>query len=317
MSNVVVLQNYQLTKEPGLHYRIVCMTGDKRGEVYYIKGKRILLGRSKESDIVIYDSQSSREHAELSKFGSSYVITDLKSNNGIAVNGKKIKQILLKTKDRIVIGKTVYKFEILKINENNLGGHLALKRKEIEEKRVEVGSAQKKRKALILLVFVLGISFLISEDEEPEKKQAIVQREGRNNNFFRRVQRKKQEKKSDELQKRIDTIMQRGTRELREGNYDRAINEFNLALIVDSQNARALAYKRKSKELQDVEIQSYFDQASRDFESYNISSVVKNYCQIIKILENSPEDERRKSADENLLHLVNEYGVDKDAASCN
>ena len=42
--------------------------------------------------------------------------------------------------------------------------------------------------------------------------------------------------------KKLEIIYQRGLREAREGNYFRAINEFNLALILSPNNSRARFY---------------------------------------------------------------------------
>ena len=315
MGNVVVLKNYQLTKEAGQHHRIVCMTGERRGEVYYIRSKRVLLGRSKDADIPIYDAQSSREHAELSKVGPTYIITDLKSNNGVVVNGQKIKQTRLKSRDRIIIGKTVYKYEIINIREEKLSvinpGEDQTGAPEIKEE------GKKKSKAIVVLVAIAAAMFFLFEEEgtdtnKPKKKQLI-----RSNGQTREIKKVKESKQEKEVKKRLDTIMQKGIRELREGNYYRAISEFSLALIIDPQNSRGLAYKRKAKDLQDKEISSYFDQASRDIENYNNYQAIKNYCQVIKILEDFPEDDRRKSAEESLAELADREGGNESAINCN
>ena len=312
MGNVVVLKNYQYPEEKGCHYRIVCMTGKKRGEVYYIKSKRILLGRSREADITIYDSQSSREHVELSRVGSDYILTDLNSNNGVFVNGKKVKQVSLKTKDRITIGTTIYKYEIIDVESSDVTRKAQVKK----DKGVVKEEKGKKRKGTLILILLAGVAFLALEEDGVKNKKIGLKKMTKISR--RSIQREspRRLKKNKEVEYRLNTIIQRGIRELREKNYYRAIGEFNLALIVDPKAPRALAYRRKAKDLLDKEIESYFDQAARDFSSFHYDKAIKNYCQIIKIMEDLKEDERYKSAKENLEELVVTFGVRRSAINC-
>ena len=314
MGNVVVLNNYQLIKSPGRHHRIVCMTGEKRGEVYYIKSKRILMGRSKQADIIIYDLQSSREHAEISLLGNNYILTDLGSNNGVVVDGRKIKQIKLKNKDRIIIGKTVYKYEIVNVEDKQLGALLPAG-KSSSEGQLSLAPPKKKNKNILILVSV-AVVILLLMDDSTDSKQKVVNKIQNVDKELKDVQRKIKSDKNQEIEDRMNIIMHRGVRELREGNYYRAIGEFNTALIVAPTSSRALAYKRKAKDLLDQEIDAYFDQAARDFESYHYDKVIKSYCQILRVLENFPEDERYKSAKGNIKQLVDNFEVEKNALDC-
>src|SRR5436305_7512319 len=60
-------------------------------------GKRIVvgsggvtLGRSRQCDVVLQDANVSRQHAEIRPRGGSWVLTDLGSTNGSAINGRQI-----------------------------------------------------------------------------------------------------------------------------------------------------------------------------------------------------------------------------------
>ena len=314
MGNVVVLKDYQYPAEKGCHYRIICMTGGKKGEVYYIKSKRVLLGRSRDADIMVYDSQSSREHAELSRVGSDYILTDMSSNNGIFVNGKKINQVSLKNKDRIIIGKTIYKYEVIDVEGNDL-----IEKEQVKKEENVINEEKGKKKVFFLLALLAGVAFLTLKDGEKNKKvspKKVINISSRPVQKQKQKQKQKLSKQDEELEYRLNTVIQRGIRELREKNYYRAIWEFNLALIVDSKSPRAIAYRQKAKGLLDKEIESYFDQAARDFSSFHYDKAIKNYCQIIKIMEDSKEDERYKSAKENLEKLVTKFRVRKNAIDC-
>lgn len=309
-NSVVVLKDYQMTNEVGNHHRLLCMSGPKKGEVYYLKSKRITLGRDNKCDIRIEDSKSSRVHAELVKIRDEYVYTDLKSNNGSIINGKKIRQTNLKNKDRIIIGKTVLKYEQVSVEDEE--DTFSIK---TQDEKSEVKEEGKKKKVLYLLGLVLVIVLLLPSEEKVEKRRVRQQNNNMNDEFVR-IQKDRQFKKDQKIKKQLDVIMQRGIRELREENYYRAISEFNMALILSPQNGRANAFKEKAKQGLDQDIDNFFALAARDFESLNYIRSIKSYCAIIKMLEYNPDDERRKSAEKNIKDIINKTEVDEREGRC-
>ena len=320
MGNIVVLKNYQLINEPGFHHRIICMTGEKRGDIYYIKSNRIILGRNKKADITIYDSQSSREHAEVVKVDNQYFITDLKSHNGLTVNGRRVKQAKLKTKDRIVIGKTVYKYEIIEVTSENSKNNELEKREITPAEQEGLGTVKEKNKkkpVVIALTVVIILFIMMGGGENSIEKKPLLGGDKKNllSNLLLKSKKKDRDKKDQEISKE-NIAIQKGIREMREGNYQRAIREFDLALLSSSHSKRALAYKKKAQDLMDEEIERYFDQAARDFESFYHTRALKSYCQIVKILEDRPEDERYKSAQENIDYIINQSRINKNEARC-
>ena len=64
------------------------------------------LGRSRDCDIVVQDSNASRLHAEIRHIGLDYFIIDSNSTNGTIVNGQRIRRHALAHGDRIQIGTT-------------------------------------------------------------------------------------------------------------------------------------------------------------------------------------------------------------------
>ncbi len=70
-----------------------------------VKGK-IIIGRSKDNNLILSDKTVSRRHAEIVKTKEGYLLTDLGSYNGIKVNEKSVQSILLKHNDKIRIGVT-------------------------------------------------------------------------------------------------------------------------------------------------------------------------------------------------------------------
>ncbi len=71
-----------------------------------------VIGRSRECDIVLDDSNVSRRHAELRPVLDGWTIVDLGSTNGVTVNGRRIAHSeLLRPGDRIGLGSTTLHFE--------------------------------------------------------------------------------------------------------------------------------------------------------------------------------------------------------------
>ena len=71
-----------------------------------INKRTTILGRSRECDIVVHDSNASRQHAEIRHIGLDYFIVDSNSTNGTLVNGQRIRRHALAHGDRILIGTT-------------------------------------------------------------------------------------------------------------------------------------------------------------------------------------------------------------------
>jgi FHA domain-containing protein len=73
-----------------------------------------VIGRSRECDIVLQDSNVSRRHAEIRPTGGDgWSIADLGSTNGVKVNGRKISSATpLKAGDQIAVGTVDVQFEV-------------------------------------------------------------------------------------------------------------------------------------------------------------------------------------------------------------
>jgi tetratricopeptide (TPR) repeat protein len=81
--------------------KLVIFRGDAVESETRLTGTTVCIGRDSRNDVVLDDSQKgvSRFHAEIRADGGGYVIVDLKSRNGIWVNGQRIKE-----KARLALG---------------------------------------------------------------------------------------------------------------------------------------------------------------------------------------------------------------------
>jgi Protein of unknown function (DUF3662)/Inner membrane component of T3SS, cytoplasmic domain len=71
-----------------------------------------VIGRSRDCDVVLSDTNVSRRHAEIRPAGDAWIITDLGSTNGVRVNGRQVSSAPLKPGDDIVVGTVDVRFEV-------------------------------------------------------------------------------------------------------------------------------------------------------------------------------------------------------------
>jgi len=96
--------------DPALDRRQALLVGEGRRNV--LGGNRVVVGRSREADIVLADPNVSRRHAELRRDEGGWHVVDLGSTNGIKVNGRRVDQAGLSPGDQITIGVTDLTFEL-------------------------------------------------------------------------------------------------------------------------------------------------------------------------------------------------------------
>jgi FhaA, N-terminal domain/FHA domain len=74
------------------------------GKKNVLAGERLTIGRSRECEVVVDDPNVSRRHAELRKTIEGWMVVDLGSTNGVKVNGKRVKEEVLRPGDKITLG---------------------------------------------------------------------------------------------------------------------------------------------------------------------------------------------------------------------
>lgn len=91
-------------------FKLTLIEGELDTSVFMM-GDNTSIGRSPSNDITLKAPKVSRQHAAINKYNNQYIIIDLKSSNGVYVNGAKIDEYVLHEGDEVSIGGYRFKFE--------------------------------------------------------------------------------------------------------------------------------------------------------------------------------------------------------------
>jgi predicted component of type VI protein secretion system len=90
--------------------RLVVKAGTTDREEYPLEpGKRCVIGRSREADVIVKDQLASRRHCVLeADADGQWLLTDQNSSNGTLVNGQRVTERSLHDGDLVQVGKAVF-----------------------------------------------------------------------------------------------------------------------------------------------------------------------------------------------------------------
>jgi len=341
--NVRVTNELKNPTEPGVHYRLLCMTGPNKGMVYYLIGKRAIIGRSEVADIQIVDTKISREHAELSFAGNGYTVTDLGAQNGIIVNDKKISQKKLADNEKMVIGQTVFKYNIIEVSNSDVAvivnndlpvapielikqnkGKISKKPTSFSGNEFEGGkkinTSEKNsgpRMLVISCVVIIVLIVLFSKDDTP--KQSTTRHTGSINDIEKDFNLPKSKNKSPDdvvVKRKLENYIHSGRREFSEGNYFRAMEDFRLALLLSPNDGHASFYLSKAKQNLDDDIRKNLEKGRQEQDSKKLQAAIVSFCGVVQLIQNYPDDERYKNAMLSISTIESELGLEKGEVKC-
>jgi hypothetical protein len=173
------------------------------------------------------------------------------------------------------------------------------------------------------MIFLAGLFiYMILDDDKsnPEgsgksKKQTSSSYQDVSGEYLAQL-KKRQANEDKAVKEKLNVIYQRGLREFREGNYFRAIAEFNLALIISPGDSYAEYHLRKTKERLDKTIEEFTIRAQRDEGALKFQSSIVSYCSIIRLLYTVPEDPRYKNAEKQIKELETIMGLEPGETNC-
>jgi pSer/pThr/pTyr-binding forkhead associated (FHA) protein len=91
-------------------FQLVIAEGKESGREFIFDQNSVLIGRTTECDIILYDSGVSRTHARIFSEGPLFFVEDLGSSNGTKVNGELVKRQGLNEGDKITLGPVIFAF---------------------------------------------------------------------------------------------------------------------------------------------------------------------------------------------------------------
>lgn len=98
---------------------LVFLSGELIAVPIPLEREDVILGRALEADVRVNDTQVSRQHARVTavrnvaKNSDEYTLIDLDSRNGTFLNGRRIRRETLENGDKITIGETILRFDLL------------------------------------------------------------------------------------------------------------------------------------------------------------------------------------------------------------
>lgn len=317
---VKIVKSIKAPKEPGKYYRLLCMTGKNKGLSYYLGNKRVVMGRSEKVDVQVLDTKSSREHAELALVGGQYVLTDLGSQNGVIVNDLKVSQHRLKENDKIIIGQTVYKYNEIDVKSADLLSAEDIDEDDEDEEEIKEGKSKsikekKKPNLIVILLVIVGVAFLIPS-EDGNKSQKRGKRMANINAEKITIDAPREVEIDKDIRDKLKAFLHRGQREYREGNYFRAIEQFELALILVPNHGNASFYLKKTKQAAKDYLFKLKEKAAQDKDALKLTSALNQYCAIVSFLQDDPENERYKEAEKQIEILEEQLGYEKGEVKC-
>jgi DNA-binding NtrC family response regulator len=91
-------------------YRLQVLSGELRGREIEVQNDRVVIGKSRQCDVVLPDESVSRQHVEIRREGDAYRVIDRGSTNGSFIGNARITDGFLKPGDVLGVGKVQLRF---------------------------------------------------------------------------------------------------------------------------------------------------------------------------------------------------------------
>lgn len=91
-------------------FQLTIAEGKEAGKEFVFDQSQVVIGRTADCDVILYDPGVSRKHARIFSQGKSYFVEDMGSSNGTKVNGSVVKKKQLADGDAVALGPVVFNF---------------------------------------------------------------------------------------------------------------------------------------------------------------------------------------------------------------
>ena len=103
-------------------FQLKIAEGKDAGKEFLFEQDSVLIGRTPECDVVLYDAGVSRRHCRIFSEGGGYIVEDMGSANGTKVNGAAVKTQPLNDGDQLTLGPVVFSFAAVAAEEPGTDG---------------------------------------------------------------------------------------------------------------------------------------------------------------------------------------------------
>ena len=144
-----------------MSFQLTIAEGKEAGKEFVFDQGSVVIGRTADCDVILYDPGVSRKHARIFSQGKAYYVEDMGSSNGTKVNGSVVKKKQLSDGDAVALGPVVFNFSSKVIEDmdtdprsrpNGAGGKNVAKADTRISSRDKVGPSKRQRnKGMALL----------------------------------------------------------------------------------------------------------------------------------------------------------------------
>jgi pSer/pThr/pTyr-binding forkhead associated (FHA) protein len=93
-----------------MSFQLTIAEGKEAGKEFVFDQPSVVIGRTADCDVILYDPGVSRKHARIFSQGKAYYVEDMGSSNGTKVNGSVVKKKQLADGDAVALGPVVFNF---------------------------------------------------------------------------------------------------------------------------------------------------------------------------------------------------------------
>lgn len=290
--------------------RLVLENTAGRREIKLETGQQYLIGRGKEAVIRIEDQRLSRRHAEVRQDKGSWVLVDLGSTNGTTADGRRIDRLVLQEGSRFQVGETGFLFVTSSTPKPSKS------RKSIPSPTVvPVNQAPRSRLLLIVsltVALLLGGLFLLRSVKKPAAGRSTAVENKADDVLVPVLPEPGQPPSAPAVPKvagSTSSDIDRSREHYRvgllfydSGHLKKAIEEWDLALAYNRDNALVRRKLSRAVAELDEKIEEYYRQALVHLKYYRFHEARQGF-QIVVELARDKQDERYQAAQEKLKVL--------------
>lgn len=301
----------------GFRFMISIRQGPDQGSTYQLLPPKVTLGRAPDNNIVLSDPKVSRAAAAIEFTPQQITITDLSTRNTLWVNGEQTAQASIKDGDAIQIGETEFVFNVEALIMAPSAPPSLQPPGSFTTTRAPGGGFQQVRPVaqpqggnrfvfMTLVVVLLGGGAWLYFQNPAIKNKGValrttdaVDKEIKESEERSEEIVKKRTFANDEEKTRFEEAQKQylvGFRDYQEGQYMRAMREFETALAIDPDNQLSRRYYKLAQKRRDETVSDLSLEGRKYKDKHMYSRCVSAFEKVMEQLTNK-DDAKYKEAD--------------------